>query len=113
MTREILIVDDDPDVAESYAEILRNFGCTVEIARNGQEALARFGERDYDLAFMDVRMPVMNGVDSFLAIKKMKPDARVVLMTGHAEDRADEVLAEGALAVLMKPIRLKQLVSFL
>lgn len=113
MSHSVLVVDDDADVAESYAEILRAHGCEVEIARNGQEALDRFGAQDYDVAFMDIRMPVMNGVDSFLAIKRLKPAARIVLMTGHSEERADEALANGALAVLMKPIRMRQLVSFL
>lgn len=113
MSRHVLVVDDDPDVAESYAEILRSQGCAVEIARNGQEAVDRFGAKDYDIAFMDIRMPVLNGVDSFLAIKRMKPDARIVLMTGHSEERAEEALANGALAVLLKPVRMRQLISFL
>ena len=113
MSRRVLVVDDDPDVAESCAEILRSRGCAVEIAHNGQEAVDRFGAKDYDIAFMDIRMPVLNGVDSFLAIKRMEPDARVVLMTGHSEERAEEALANGALAVLMKPIRLRQLIAFL
>ena len=113
MSRQVLIVDDDVDVAESYAEIFRNYGCSVDIAHDGRAAVERFKARDYDLAFMDIRMPVMNGVDSFLEIRKLKPQARVVLVTGHSEARAAEALANGALAVLMKPVRLKQLVSFL
>lgn len=113
MNRSVLVVDDDPDVAESYAEILRAHGCAVDIARNGREAVDRFVARDYDIAFMDIRMPVMNGVDSFLAIKRAKPAARIVLMTGHSEERADEALENGALAVLMKPVRMRQLISFL
>lgn len=113
MSRFVLVVDDDADVAESCAEILRAHDCKVEIARNGREAIDCFMRNRYDIAFMDVRMPVMNGVDSFLAIKKRNPDARVVLMTGYSEERTDEALAKGALAVLKKPVRLKQLVSFL
>jgi CheY-like chemotaxis protein len=113
MSQRVLVVDDDPDVAESCAEMLRAQGCVVEIARNGQEAVDRFGVEHYDIAFMDIRMPVMNGVDSFLAIKRMKPDARIVLMTGHSEERAEEALARGALAVLLKPVRLRQLAAFL
>jgi DNA-binding NtrC family response regulator len=113
MTRQVLVVDDDVDVAESYAEILRNHGCAVEIVHNGRDAVERFKGRDYDIAFMDIRMPVMDGIDSFLEIKRMKPEARVVLVSGHSDERAEKALANGALAVLMKPVRLKQLVAFL
>ena len=110
---QVLIADDDPDVAESYAEIFRSYGCVVDIVHDGRAAVERFRVRDYDVAFMDIRMPGMNGVDSFLEIRKLKPHARVVLVTGHSEERSEEALSNGALAVLMKPVRLKQLVAFL
>ena len=113
MIQQVLIVDDDVDVAESYAEIFRNYGCSVDIVHNGRDAVARFTARDYDVAVMDIRMPVMNGIDSFLEIKRIKPHARVVLVSGHSDERAEEALANGALAVLMKPVRVKQLVAFL
>src|SRR5215475_11855771 len=63
-TVRIMIVDDDRDLAESLADLLRVFGYEVAIAHNGKDALQRAQTSDFDLTFMDVRMPVMNGVDS-------------------------------------------------
>src|SRR5207249_3576775 len=54
----VLIVDDDADLAESLAEILIDHGCNVSIADHGQEAVERACAQDFDIIFMDVRMPV-------------------------------------------------------
>ena len=70
-TVRIMIVDDDQDLAESLADLLRVFGYEVDIANNGRDALQRAQASDFDVTFMDVRMPVMNGVDSCLAIKRI------------------------------------------
>ena len=61
--------------------------------------------KDYGITFMDVRMPVMNGVDSFFEIRKMKPTARIVLMTGFKEPIVNKALENGAVALLSKPLR--------
>jgi DNA-binding NtrC family response regulator len=104
MTRvDVMIVDDDQDLAESLADLLAANGYQVEVASNGREAVERFREKDYGITFMDVRMPVMNGVDSFFEIRKMKPAARIVLMTGFKEPIVNKALENGALALLNKP----------
>jgi len=58
-------------------------------------------------------MPVMNGVASFLAIRGLRPDARVVLMTGLREPIVDIALEAGALALLQKPFHLSELMALL
>ena len=80
----IFIVDDHRDVAEGLADVLRMHGHEVEVAHNGEQAIRIFKEQDFDIAFMDVMMPGMNGVESFLEIRKIKPDAKVVMMTGYS-----------------------------
>jgi DNA-binding response OmpR family regulator len=74
-TIRIMIVDDDQDLAESLADLLQVHGYEVDIAKDGQDALEHARGQDFDITLMDVRMPVMNGVDSFLAIRKIKPQA--------------------------------------
>ena len=91
---DVMIVDDDQDLAESLADLLAANGYQVEVASNGREAVERFREKDYGITFMDVRMPVMNGVDSFFEIRKMKPTARIVLMTGFKEPIVNKALAK-------------------
>src|SRR5262245_24629501 len=78
---KILVVEDDPDLAESFAEVLGLGGHNVSVAPNGAEAVKCFEKVKYDLSFIDVRMPVMNGVDCFFAIRALYPDAKIVLMT--------------------------------
>ena len=84
-TVRIMIVDDDQDLAESLADLLQAHGYDVATARDGQDALEHARGEDFDITLMDVRMPVMNGVDSFLAIRKIKPQARIIMMTGFKE----------------------------
>ena len=104
MTRvDVMIVDDDQDLAESLADLLVANGYNVEIASNGREAVERYRQKDYGITFMDVRMPVMNGVESFFEIRKMKPTARIVLMTGFKEAIVNKALENGAAGLLSKP----------
>ena len=99
----IMIVDDDRDLAESLADLLKVFGYEVTVATNGRDALERAQTSDFDVTFMDVRMPVMNGVDSCLAIKQIKPQARIVMMTGFKEPILAKATAAGAEGPLQKP----------
>lgn len=103
-TLRILVVDDDPDFAESLADVLRLPGHHVECASSGEESIDRLRNADYDLTFMDVKMPGRNGVESFLAIHRFKPDARVVMMTGYSVDQLlQQAVDNGAWDVLTKP----------
>jgi two-component system sensor histidine kinase RpfC len=107
----VMIVDDDRDLAEGLAELLELHGHVVTIAGNGQEAVDRSLDSDFDLTFMDVRMPVMNGVDGFFAIRQIKPGARIVMMTGYKEDVIEKALEAGAIGVLSKPFPIKQMLD--
>jgi len=110
----VFIVDDDMDLAESLSIALEGNGCEVEIAHSGEEAIKVFRERDFDIAFMDVKLPGMNGVESFLEIKKMKPGAKIVMMTGYSvEQLLDQALHNGAWGILHKPIDMNILLEHL
>jgi len=111
MTARVLIVDDDTDLAESLAEVLSDNDCDVAIAAHGQEAVERASARDFDIIFMDVRMPVMNGVDAFFAIRAVKPLARIVMMTGFRETLVERALQAGADGLLHKPFSIDDMVT--
>ncbi len=101
----VFIVDDDPDFAEGVAITLEMEGHEVEFASSGEEAIRKFREQDFDVTLMDVRMPGMNGVESFLELRKIKPDAKVIMMTAYSvEDLLRQAVQQGALAVLHKPV---------
>ncbi len=110
--RKMLIVDDDPDMAESIADLVEIRGYEADLASSGAEAIAKFQERDYDIAFMDVRMPGMNGVECLLEILKLKPDAKVVMMTAYSvEQLLRTALNNGAAGVLYKPFEMAEFLA--
>jgi CheY-like chemotaxis protein len=109
----VLIVDDDVDLAESLAEVLLDHGCDVSLAEHGQEALERACAQEFDIIFMDVRMPVMNGVDSFFAIRSIKPRARIVMMTGYKEKFVERAIQAGAEGPLYKPFSIDEMLALI
>ncbi len=110
----IFVVDDHEDIAEGLADVLRLHGHDVEIAHNGQQAIRVFQEQEFDLAFMDVMMPGMNGVESFLEIRKLKPGAKVIMMTGYSvEQLLAQAIDNGAYGVLQKPVAMEEVLKVL
>ena len=100
----VFIVDDDVDFAESMSLMLEGKDCEVKVAYSGEDAISKFRDQDFDITFMDVRMPGKNGVESFLEIRKFKPNARVVMMTAYSVSQLlDEAIENGAWGVLHKP----------
>lgn len=112
--KNVLIVDDDEDFAESLAMVLEGRGYQVELANSGEEAIRKLRENDYAITFMDVKMPGKNGVESFLEIRKFKPDARVVMMTGYSvEQLLDQAMEQGAWDILSKPLDINKVLKII
>lgn len=110
--RNILIVDDDIDLAESLAEVLERRGYAVALAGSGEEGLVLFENGTFDLVFTDVKLPGMNGVETFFAFRRLKADAKVMLMTGFSvENLIREALENGALGVLRKPFAMSDVLA--
>ena len=113
-TLEILVVDDDHDFAESLAEVLEDKGHSVATANSGEEAIEIFKKHEFELIFMDVKLPGMNGVESFLAIRAIQPAARCYMMTAYSiEQLLQQAVKNGALGILDKPLNLPQLFDLL
>jgi DNA-binding NtrC family response regulator len=107
MTRalRILVVDDDIDHAQSLGELFELEGHDVTVVNSGEDAIRAYREVAFDVAFMDVVMPGKNGVESFLEIKRMRPAARVYMMTGYSvEQLLKQAMTNGAMGVLSKPL---------
>jgi CheY-like chemotaxis protein len=101
---EILIVDDEPQVAEVLARSLSRQGHRTTVAHSGPEALDRLGRQALDAMFLDVSMPGMNGLDVMAEVKRRQPALAVVVITGHATaDEVDRIKALGAVDVIQKP----------
>lgn len=110
----ILVVDDDHDFAESLADALTICGHKVEIAFSGEDAVKIFAARDFHITFMDVRLPGKSGVESFLEIRKIKENARVVMMTGYSVEQVlDQAVQNGAWGVINKPLNMEKMIQML
>ncbi len=107
--RKVLVVEDDPDVAEIAVAVIESLGHEVEMCAEAGSALARVEEaRNFDLVFSDIVMPgSMNGIQLAEAIQKKYPDLPVLLATGFS----NAALAPGALRfpVLAKPYSVQEL----
>jgi len=111
---KIFIVDDNQDFAESLADILRLDGHQVELAFDGESAIEKFHQQPFDITFMDVKLPGMNGLESFLELRKINPQAKVVMMTGYSvEQLLNQAIENGALGVLHKPLDMSKLLTLL
>ncbi len=108
----IFIVDDDRDFAESLADIFEIEGHKCEMAHDGEAAINKLVEKDFDLTFMDIKMSGKNGVESFLEIRKIKPNAKIIMMTGYSvEDLITQAVENGAWGVLHKPLDMEKILD--
>jgi len=110
MKGRILLVDDNEDFLDSTRDVLEVEGYEVVTASSGEEALARTAAESFDLILMDIKMPGMNGVESFIEMKKHNPNIEVIMATAYSlQDLITKALQEGARAVLQKPLDLPKL----
>ena len=109
----ILIVDDDQRMARTLKDILEVKGYEADVAHSGPEALEKVAETHFDCLLTDIKMPEVNGVELYRAIKESHPDLPVVLMTAYSHDKlVKDGLEEGAIAALTKPLDINALISF-
>lgn len=109
-TAQILLVDDEPDVTHILSKRLARRGYVCASASNGQDALNKMREQPYGVVIMDVKMPVMDGIQALQAIKAQWPATQVILLSGHADMQlAVRAMSAGAFGYLMKPVELDDL----
>jgi CheY-like chemotaxis protein len=80
----ILVVDDESDVRAVVGKLLESHGYSTAAAKDGAEALAMLRKRDFDLMVLDIMMPKMDGYEVMNALKDVKPDLPVVMLTAKA-----------------------------
>ena len=101
----ILVVDDHPTMQSTLKDILEIEGYEVNTANSGLEAIDICQQQDFDVILMDVRMPDLNGVETYRRIKDFSKGARVIMMSAYSVDELKrEALKEGVIAFLQKPL---------
>ncbi len=101
----ILVIEDEDQVRQSYEDMFAFFGYEVESVPNGREGMSRITKKDYDIVVTDLNMPEMNGIEVLKYIKKKKPYIEVIVITGYATlENAIEAMKVGAYDYFAKPI---------
>jgi CheY-like chemotaxis protein len=110
----ILFVDDEAMILATGEELLKELGYTVLIANGGKEAVELFTRQmeDIDLVILDLVMPGLSGKETFLQLKSIHPQLKVLLASGYGINGAvDEILQEGCDGFIQKPFNVVQLSS--
>jgi len=107
--RQVLVVDDDPDILDALSEILEVEGYEVLRARNGREALQRLEQGVPDLVLLDLMMPLMDGWEFARSLgPSSRPPIIVLSADRNVSSKAKEI---GAIGWLAKPFELSELLS--
>ena len=102
LNSNVLLVDDNRDGLLVRRSLLEELGCRVQVARSGEEGLKLFQGSTFDVVVTDYRMPRMNGVELIELIRKVNPNARIILLSGFVEPLGLTEENTGADAVIAK-----------
>jgi DNA-binding response OmpR family regulator len=109
----ILAVDDEPIILDSFRKILAVAGYSIDTVEKGREALGLILKRDYDFVFTDLKMPEMDGLEVTKAVKHLRPDIDVIIITGYGSiETAVETMKFGAMDYVQKPFTEDELIAF-
>jgi DNA-binding response OmpR family regulator len=109
----VLIVEDEPLIRWMLADVLRTEGFGVVEAKNGAEAVERFGA-GVDIVLLDIRLPDASGLDLLPRFVRQHPHIAIIAMTGHGTPDVEQVaLVRGARSVVHKPFEVDELVEML
>ncbi|HDY67390.1 MAG TPA: response regulator, partial [Candidatus Scalindua sp.] len=101
----ILVVDDEPGIRTTLSAILEEEGYNVVVAEDGYKGIEAAKKTKFKIAFLDLKMPGINGVETFKRIKKISPNTIIFFTTAFfAEDLLKEAVKLGAQAILYKPL---------
>lgn len=106
---KVLIAEDYHVNQQLAKRMLEKMGCTVDVAENGNEVMEKLELADYDIIFMDVQMPEMNGYEATQAIREKEGDAKhttIVAITANAlEGDREKCLESGMDDYISKPVK--------
>src|SRR3989339_1490227 len=111
--KKVMVVDDDPIMHRLFQRMLEK-EYEVKTASSGFEAIELFKKETFDVVFLDVMMPQMDGVETLKNLKAIRPETTVVMMTGFTVDDKDkESMDLGAYEYIYKPFALSEIQAIL
>ncbi|HVT04803.1 MAG TPA: response regulator [Thermoanaerobaculia bacterium] len=106
----MLVVDDDDSIRKLIRSVLRRVGYDVEEARNGQEAIDRIQQRNFDAILLDLMMPIMSGFEVIDYLRQERPDEKcIIVMSAASETRLQQVDRNAVYHLLRKPFDIHEL----
>jgi DNA-binding NtrC family response regulator len=100
----ILVVDDERNIRNNLTMVLESAGYKVDASGDGEDALTKSKERHYDIAFVDIQMPKMGGLELLRYLRTLRPNLAVVILTAYGTvGSAVEAMKLGAVDFLEKP----------
>lgn len=108
--KRILVVDDDKTIHEFFRHLFSPMNVEVVEAKDGSQAVELAQQGGFDMYFLDRHMPGINGIETFRGIRRVYPNAKIVMITGYdIDDELKQAQQEGAVAVIQKPFDITQL----
>jgi DNA-binding NtrC family response regulator len=108
----VLVVDDEMNLTLAMRRLLSAEGYRTETANSGEEALRTAKEAHFDVVFLDVNMPGMNGLETFVKLGEASPESAVVMITGYGKTLKaviEEARSLGVRAVIEKPFTIDKI----
>lgn len=106
----VLVVDDDASLQDLFKQFLKKVGLSRVVVGNGKDALAALGKQKFDLCFLDLNLPDMEGDEVYKEAKKLDAELPIVIITGYPDSEIlDRILQVGPVTVLKKPLKFEQL----
>jgi len=112
----VLVVDDDRDLCANMKDVLSDRGYRVSVAHDGSTAIEKAWESDFDVILLDMKLPPLNGLETYLSVRDIRLDVVVIIITGHRQemgDLVDQAIRETAYTCLEKPVDMDELFSLL
>ena len=109
----VLVVDDEKQIAQICSHFLKRAGFDVDLAFSAKEAIERISEDDrIGIAFLDIRLPDMSGVDLLREVRRIRPDLEVIMITAHGTIQdAVKCMKRGAVDFVPKPFKRERLLA--
>lgn len=108
----VLVVDDDKTIRSLFKKTLEKEGHTVVTTGNSLEGLDYVRQQDFDIVFLDLKMPEMDGAELFKQIKSAKPKLPVTIVTGYpGSEIMERAIKEGPLGIINKPFSTSDIIT--
>src|SRR5262249_35365410 len=113
VSRRVLIVDDDAEIATMLSRALLRRGFSIERIADATAAVARAGEASFDAALLDLVMPGQDGMALARSLRAKLPELRIAILTGYKHSPLIDAAAKERIQVFMKPVVIQEVVAFL